>query len=219
MIRNLKGLGLCLVAVLALGAVLASSASARFEGEGAGTITLTRSANTNQVFTVTAGGLAVTCTTVGGEGSGTGGITEDVTFAPTYSGCTHPAGTAHVSMNGCKYTFTSAAGTTNSTVHITGCNAGKKIVITVTSFGFSVCTYEIGEQTPAGTVENTNLGSGTTREVQVHSKVTGIVSTRTQGSEGICGPESSTTGTYSGSVTVTGEDPTTKAHRGIRAVA
>lgn len=217
MTRNFKALGLALVASLALGAVVASSASAAFEAEST-PVRVTRSANNTQVFTYQEEGAQVQCSTVGGSGEQTTSPTTDFRFNPTYSGCTVPGiGTAVVSMNGCGYTFTANTGSTNLNAasfqtHLV-CPEGATITITISSIFGDVCTLHLGSQTTSGTITGSNVGSGTTREVKVTSNVTGVSGTRTGSS--LCGPTSSTTGTYTGEVTTTGENPSTNAHIGI----
>ncbi|HEX5593648.1 MAG TPA: hypothetical protein VFX35_09920 [Solirubrobacterales bacterium] len=204
---------LALAAMLALGAVVVASASAQFEAESV-PVRVTRSANNTQEFTYNEG-ITVKCTTVGGSGEETVTPNTDTRFNPTYTGCTVPAigGKAIVNMTGCGYTFTSAAKSTSMTTHIV-CPEGKVIDITVYDiFENDVCTLTIGAQTPAGTITGSNIGAGTTREVKIASNLSGIVGTRDGSS--LCGPATSTTGTYKGEVTTTGENPITNAHIGI----
>lgn len=213
MIRNLKALGLALVAVLALGAITASSALAAFEAEGT-PVRVTRSANNTQEFTYNEG-VVTKCTTVGGSGEQAISPSEDFRFNPTLSGCTFPAfgATAEVSMNGCGYTFTSAMGSTSMSTHI-ACPEGQSIDITVKTFGSTLCDLHIAPQTPGGTIAASNVGSGTTREFKISLNVNGISGTRTGSS--LCGPATSTTGTYSGEVNLTGETTgPAPAHVGI----
>ncbi|HEX5593647.1 MAG TPA: hypothetical protein VFX35_09915 [Solirubrobacterales bacterium] len=213
MIGNVKAFGLALVAMLALGAVVVASASAQFEAESV-PVRVTRSANNTQEFTYNEG-ITVKCTTVGGSGEQTATPSTDFRFNPTYTGCTVPAigGKAEVNMTGCGYTFTSAAKSTSMTTHIV-CPEGKSIDITVYDiFGTDVCTLNVGPQTPAGTITGSNAGAGATREVKIASNLSGIVGTRTGSS--LCGPATSTSGTYVGEVTSTGENPTTNLHVGI----
>ncbi|HEX5593649.1 MAG TPA: hypothetical protein VFX35_09925 [Solirubrobacterales bacterium] len=213
MIRNFKAFGLALGAMLVMGVVVAASASAQFEAETV-PVKVTRSANNTQEYTYNEG-ITVKCTTVGGSGEQTVTPSTDFRFNPTYTGCTVPAigGTAIVNLTGCGYTFTSAAKSTSMTTHIV-CPEGKLIHITVYDvFGTDLCTLYVGPQTPAGTITGSNLGAGTTREVKIASSLSAITGTRSGSS--LCGPEHSTTGTYKGEVTVTGENPTTNAHIGI----
>jgi hypothetical protein len=212
MIRNIKALSLALVAVFALSAVVAGSASAAFRSEAAST-QVTRSANNASVFQYQSSGIKVECKLVEGTGSFTGTTSTEFVTAPEYSGCSTVLGPADVKFNGCTYRFTSAVGSTAITVHIE-CPAGKQIEVTVTDGSeTSICTLDIRSQTPGGIITGSNVGSGTTRETKIASASTGIVAERTGSS--LCGPLTSSTGTYSGEITGTGENPTTKAHVGI----
>ena len=189
--RTFKVLGLALVAVLALSAVIASAASAaeNFVAEEAATVSV--SSNETQVFTYTAGGAQVKCTGTQVSAAVTTSSPE-VTATPSYSGCTGPGGiTAHVQFNGgCDFLFT-----INGQVHV--CPGGGTVTIVVTG----LCTYHFSAQT-VSVVTYDNIGSGTTKEVKLTPEVTGITATNTNPGF-LCGPESSTTGTYSGSVTLT----------------
>jgi len=200
--RTLKVLGL-LAAVFAFSAVLASAASATTTFTAESEAKLTVSANETQVFTYTAGGAQVKCTGVSVTATAPASSTS-ISATPSYSGCTGPGGiTAHVSFNGeCSETFKA-----NGQVEV--CPTKGTVTINVTG----LCTYHFSAQT-VGTVAYDNIGSGTTREVKLTPSVTGITATNTNPGF-LCGPESSTTGTYSGSVTLTGENSAGTAHIGV----
>lgn len=209
MIRNLKVMGLALVALLAM-SVLASSASAQFESEAAET-RLTVSSNDMQKFAPAKGGTAVECTTIslGTASVQSGKANTTVTINPTYSNCETFLGSATaVTTNGCQYVFHSAAGSTTGTTDVE-CPAGKVIEITVGS----ICKYTIGTQTGLSSVKFSNKGTGTTREVVVEPNVEGITSTRTT-NDFFC-PAGGTTGTYVGNATTTGETTTGTTHIGV----
>jgi hypothetical protein len=213
MSTKLKALTLAIGAMAAVGAFAAGPASARFESEATQT-TLTTSANNTQVFQYQAEGIKLTCTTVTSTGTFNGTATTEATFVPEkYGGCSTILGPAHVHDNGCVFLRTVALGSTAATTHLT-CSGTNKVEYTITdNSGNRLCTVKTGSQTPGGTSTGSNTGSGTTREVVITSAMTGITATR-EGSA-LCGPASSTTGTYSGSITYTGENPLTKAHVGI----
>jgi hypothetical protein len=198
MIRNLKAMALALVALLAMSAFAAATASAQFESE-AETTTLSVSSSGMQKFAPTAGGTDVECTTISLDSSTqTSKKTTTVTIQPTYSNCETFLGAATaVKTNGCKYVFHSAAGSTSGTNDVV-CPAGSVIEINVGS----ICRYTIGSQNNLGTVSFKNTGAGSTREVIVEPKVTGITSTRTT-NDFFC-PAAGSTGTYTGTSTVTG---------------
>jgi hypothetical protein len=212
MIRRLKTLGLCLPAVRALSAVVAGSASAQFESEGTAT-TVTRSVNNVQSFQYQAEGMKVECKIVEGTGTIKGTATTEFEWAPEYKECSTALGPIDVNFNGCSYQFTAPVALRSLTLHII-CPAGKRITTTVTDgSGNSICTLNVGPQTPGGTITGSNVGTGTTREIKVSLATTGIVTERTGST--LCGPATSSTGTYSGDVTFTGRNPTTGAHVGI----
>jgi hypothetical protein len=213
MTRNLKTLGLALVAVMALAAVAASSASAQFEAESA-PVTLTRSSNAMQKFAPTKGGTAVECTTIALSNS-TQGATPATTVEvfPTYSNCESILGLAtSVTTNGCSYLFHLAAATTTGTTDVK-CPTGKVIEIFVGGESSPFCKYTIGAQSGLSSVSFKNTGAGTTREVIVEPNVGGITSTRTVSGFGC--PSAGSTGTYIGSSTVTGENAAGTTHIGV----
>jgi hypothetical protein len=208
--RTLKVFGLALVAVFAMSAVVAATASAtqhQFHS-GSTNTTLTVSSNATQAFTYETGGMVVSCTTVGGSGEVSGvQTTTEVTFKPTYSGCT--AGsfiTVQVDMNGCDYLLTidpNKETVSNGPVHIKCPTEGgvqKQITITFKLFGGLLCSFHIPEQTPDGVADYANNGSA---QVDVTPTQTGIDATRQGNSE--CGSATSSTGTYTGRVQVKGE--------------
>jgi hypothetical protein len=220
MSRNLKILGLAVVAMLAMSAVAASAASAKHHfnapnapTDGTGTQT------TQNIFQTPAG--EVKCNTATFSGTQGAVNANEVTVAPHYTNCTAFFFTAHVNMNGCTYKFTTPTGTVNST-QFTGepphiiCPAGAQIQITVT-VPFAHCTINVPAQTPtSGNVTYQNQGAGTTRDVLVTSGVTGIHST---GSGGVCGG-ASTNGSYTGSVTLKGyQDGNHAIHEPIQILA
>ncbi len=202
MIRNLKALGLAVLAVCALGAVSASSASAFFTSS-VEHVSVSGSQTTNHVFTTSVGTVTCKKATFAGTSIGTAKegqfTTESQTVTPTYGECTAFGFGATVTTTGCTYKFTrtgtDGTGTPIGPVHVE-CEAGKKIKIVAAGF----CTMEVGPQTPEGHVSFKTTfppGNGlTVEDVDVKSTVTGIKY------EGNCG--SGTNGTYSGEATVRG---------------
>jgi hypothetical protein len=196
MTRNLKALFLALVAVFALSAIGASAAQAettkftavetKENGEHPHvTTTGTVVQTSNQVFETGTTGK-VTCTETSGEGSITGGEAETVEGETlTYSDCTFAttATNATVTMNGCKYTFTTPE--TITTNEATGkvdlfCPTGKVIEIHVytaggTSHGTSLCTITVyaDETTVTGGKEE-KLGGHVIYKNQVTTKPTDV---------------------------------------------
>jgi hypothetical protein len=188
MIRNLKALGLALVAVLAMSVMAASAAQgAAFKSE-AGTTFLSGSQVTENVFTTAAGKVKCKKATFSGEVTGTS-VTE-LTIIPLYEECTAFGQSAKVTMEGCDYDFDVTTATTGH-VKIT-CPPEKHITVHVTSGN---CSLTIFGQTPGvPTVDFTNQGGpGNTRDVLVTSTVSQIEYT-VDGPGTICG----TAGTYKG---------------------
>jgi hypothetical protein len=217
MSRNIKVLGLALVAMLAMSAVVASAASAtafNFKSETVPTQLTGKQHAGNDVFTTDAG--KVECTEATYLGEQTVSPVNNVSVVPTYTGCT-AFGFANtpIDVNGCSYKFTAItkeAGNFEGAVDII-CPAGK--VIEVTAFG---CTVTIGSQTGLKKVTYTNVGAGTTREVTVDVNLTGIkYEEHNKGIFPTCANNTvaTTNGTYVGAGLVTGENPGTKAHHGI----
>jgi hypothetical protein len=194
MIRNLKALGLALVALVALSALVASSASAageRFHSEVEPTILTGTNTNTH-VFA--AGSAHVECTEATFRGTATLKTEATQTVHPTYNGCTFLGEPATVDTTGCNYVFSSETVAGVLPVEIE-CTSG--YAIKVTSPG---CTLTFGAQKNTGGVTVTNEGSGTTRDSKVVSS-TGATFTK---SGSLCFLVSGTTGTYTGTTTVKG---------------
>jgi hypothetical protein len=197
MIRNLKVLGLAVVAALALTAVIASAAQATAKftvGASSGTIKSTQT--TEQVFTTSAG--TVRCTTANQEGSYTAASFTSLEVSATYSGCkAFGFLSATVAMNGCKYNFASQANeTTLANVDIV-CPAGKDITVTTTG-----CVVHVEPQTGLQHVTFQNGGGSPADDVNATATITGVKYTATSGCPG--GDEGTTTanGSLTGGATV-----------------
>lgn len=210
MIRNLKILGLTMVAMAAIAGVAAASASAHFHAENAGTTSVTGSQTNTHEFTVNTG--TVTCSTANFGGSQSGETAESLTITPVYEGCTNSLlGSMTVNMNGCYYTFTVTETTTETTtdgaVHII-CETGKEIEVKRTS-GTQVCTVKVPPQTPVGGIEYHNktdeAGVPKTMYVEVTANVTGLHYTQS-GILCLGGTGSFTNGTYTGKVKEVGKN-------------
>lgn len=219
MIRNLKALGLALVAAFAMSGVAASAASAdSFTTEKAPVnVTGTTDPGTTESVVTTAG--SVTCHGVY-IGTVSNVSTTTIEVAPTYNNCTalgFPGSVVHV--NNCKYVFhiNSAAGVTTGTVDIV-CPAGEELTVTALSAGTLKCTIHIGTQTDLSSVTYTSVGSGTTREVTVNVLITNLKYKHTSaGATGLgkCTKGSATNGTYSGKAIVTAREDPGSNHVGI----
>jgi hypothetical protein len=220
MIRNLKVLGLAMVAVLAMSAMVASAASAHeFKSEAAST-QLTGKQVGEHVFT--AEGNEVKCTTATFNGTQSGTEADEVTIHPEYGKGLDPEGnpgkcrfsalTATVTTTGCDYKFdseTSEAG--HATTQVV---CAEKSNITISLSG---CTITIGAQTVDGGVSFDNEGSGTTQQVKVTATATGIDYSASGFGCSLAGIKTGahSDGTYNGTTTVTGEKPSTVEHVGI----
>jgi len=209
MIRKVKVMGLALVAVFAMTAVAASAASAaeaHFKWPS-GTTKLTASqaaTSGEQVFTTKFG--TVKCQEVSGSATVTG------TEATTVTGeniryndtgkttCRAPFGTtATIEMNGCHYQFNAGTLVTgkeesNGSVTLKGCNATGHITINATG-----CVITVAQEQILSPVTYRASGGVVT--------IVPSVSNITYSASGIlCSGSGLTGGTYTGNVTVTGNN-------------
>ena len=197
MSRNLKALGLALIAAMAMTAVAAQAASAH-EFTSASNSTVVTATGTNHVFD--ANGVKVTCTAFF-KGTQTGKIADTLTVRPVYSNeekiCETPIGKAQIDTKGCDYIFDSeTSGAGDATVSVS-CSAGHSIKITGTA-----CTITVGSQTPAGGVSFTNEAAG---DVKVTATATGIHYTTSGFGCALVGlPGTGVNGTYTGTATAQG---------------
>jgi hypothetical protein len=197
MTRALQMIGFLSLNVLLAGALFAPGASAQFESESEST-TVTTSSNAMQKFAPSEGGAAVECTKKNNKGliKLIGSI---LVLIGSYESCETFLGAAtSIKTNGCQFVLKAAKGSTTGTVDIE-CEAGKAIEVSVGS----ICKYTIGTQTGLSSVSFKNTGAGTTREIIMEPNVKGITSTRTT-NDFFC-PAAGSTGTYTGSETLTGE--------------
>jgi hypothetical protein len=195
--RNLKALGLALIAVFAISAIASSAASANQFHSSVANTTWQRTSSENQEFEYESEGIAIACTTAGGSGQTTAQTVAELTIAPTYSGCTAEGivfSSAEVRMNECQYLFTLQASQNHGPLHIK-CAPEEEITITVKVFGISICTLYIDEQTPTGNASWANNGGAQVNVLFGQSKIIAI----RQGTEE-CGAAESQTGTLQGKV-------------------
>lgn len=211
MLRNLKTLGLIVVAALAIGAVGASPASAapQFHFESEHTI-ITGTQITANEFAFDAG--KVKCGVMNFDGTSAVLTTTTVTLKPTFENCKIKKGEveaeATFTFNNCNFLFHLGA----NTEHLTG-TMGIECPDFVVEIDTPECTITIPEQGNLGTVTYTNEGEETTRSVIFDLSI-GEIHYVEHGAG--CANETQTTnnGTYTGKVTITGEN-TVGAHRGI----
>jgi hypothetical protein len=232
MIRNLKALGLALVAVFAMSALAASAAQAT-----AGTLTtfpagLTVIATSEQVgehqFVLTdheilPGAFAtIKCESV--TFTSTAGIATGATawtVAPSYPRCLafglgQPA---TITTTGCDYVLKTGTPTTDGLGwHVAtdiACTGGAVIQIVV-----ATCEVQIGAQSGLITSQVTNSGAAspeTARDLLLHTKITGLKYTVTKDAIGcpLKGTGSFSKGDYNGTTTVKARDSVTTAAVGI----
>jgi hypothetical protein len=214
MIRNLKALGLAMVAVFAMSALVASAAQATvstFTPEKGEAATIHGVQSTTHNFQV--GSRTLTCGTATFLGSVTGNTT-DTKIVPTYENCdTKPvlgiSFPAVVTMNSCYYTFTGentvATGQYGVSVHVE-CDSGDEIVIHVKSGSNDICTLTIKPQTATG-LTATNDTSTKPDDVVLHANST--VQTTIHGT--LCGGTENTNQEFNSVYT---GDTTIKAYHG-----
>jgi hypothetical protein len=185
-------LGLLLALALAIGAVGPAGASAfdQFHFETGFTTELKgEQVNTNQFEFL--GYEPVKCSTTKLTGSNFGSTVNQVTVHPEYSGCTaFGFASTDVKTTGCNYILEGASSP------VIECESGKKIEITPTVFGSSVCTLTIGAQTLLGTVDYENQGKESSRDIRLNFTDTTFLY-----SEGACGVKSPL-GHYTGQITL-----------------
>jgi hypothetical protein len=176
MSRNLKALGLALVAVFALSALAASSAWAADKFTAAKSPVVVTGTSHSDKLTLTNPHITVQCTTSSFSATYTNGATEitlDTTFTGTvqqtsgtheHCSATNPPTKATVSMEGCDFDLTgsttgSDGGATDATTSLT-CPAGKEVKY-ATNGG---CTLTFPAQTPTeGGVTYVNEPGGKVR--------------------------------------------------------
>ena len=222
--RNLKTLGLALVAAFALSAVVASAASAEtahftVQGIGAGETAGVKGTQVGSpTNTFTKNGLTMTCATatVTGKALSTGPEPSTITLEPTYSGC-HVviAGltkTVTVTMNGCAYIYRatknteSVAFSADLTIECEVAGPKKIEIHTYSTAGTEVgttCTTDITpHQTITGTIQLTNEPAATPDDILAHINVTFPVHNTIQGA--LCGQNAIESTTWHGTFTLQG---------------
>jgi hypothetical protein len=216
MIRNLKALGLALVAVFAMSVVVASAASASeftgLNGKGAhegGTFSGTQTAT--HLFNATGSSEfgQVTCETATFAGTSANGTDTNPTVTPTYEKCHVVLGSTKfpvdVRTNGCTYKFSITGGSEDKFTGTAAveCPTASPIEVEVTTAGGGTkkCLDTIGPQSGLNNVtyEN-NTAAG---DLVVKTETNNVVNT-TSGGLLNCGVSNGEhkTGSYQGSTTV-----------------
>lgn len=206
---KLKALGLSLLAATAFGAVAVMSASAteggHFVTTGNTHTTIEAHVDAKTPLHLKIHGLngEVGCATQTHHGTNTTETFTSVTITPTYAGCT-TTGTetsVPVDVNGCTYTFTVAAGTTDTTeqtAHLL-CPAGQSIKVTHPN-----CTVTVHPQTVNGGITyTTETNVLNIHDIKMHVNVQFSLT-----KHGLCQFVSPTTGTGTlvGTPTVTAKN-------------
>jgi hypothetical protein len=222
MIRNLKVLGLGIMAVLAMSAVAASAASADiFTSESSPVRITSKESGSGLVWTFTAG--TVKCKEASYTASSVVMPTSTVTMTPSYpaktaggeQNCTGFGFPAEINTNGCVYKST-IGGTTTGNMEIL-CPEGKEITVTAVSAGITKCVVHFGSQTFIGITTYSNTGFGTTREIEDSTFGVKVVKYKHTAGAGVgsCTSGSSSEGSYSSTTIWTGENLAGTAHIGL----
>jgi len=213
MTRNLKALGLALVAVFAMSAMAASAAQAESTayltaGSAEKPVTIEGVQTTANVFGRS--GRTVTCETANFAGGTVEGSVTELTVVPEYANCHSVVlGTkfpATVTMNSCDYQFTGtkvgSAYTVRSDLECS--KDGDQVEIHVYSNAEHtsvLCTIDIPEQTNLDTITLTNSSGVTPDDVNADINVGGITSTETNPGL-LCGPTETSSSTLTGGATL-----------------
>jgi hypothetical protein len=212
--RNLKVLGLALVAILAMSAMMASAASAASFTSSQATTTLTGEQVTANVFTVN--GQTVTCGITKFHAHTSATQVASVTVTPTYTNC-KAFGFAEAKITG--FGHYGEASKCDYVLYASGkadlvCPAGQEITIEAGN-----CVVHVKPQTNLGSITYTTGTEFGVHDLTLDLNLTNIHAVTTGGFLCPLGPaEHKTTftnSTLTGSVTVVGEDPVTHAPVGI----
>lgn len=227
MIRNLKVLGLAMVAILAMSAMVATAASAQGKLTSDGPVTLDGvEAGAASENALTSFGGETRCPGSTYTGHEVGSTTKlvpsgstAVTLTPHYNqpNCVSVSGgssfSSTVDMNSCDYVLdlgaTSGAGYA-VTATVVCKNVGDHILVTQfssDSHAFRVCSVTVGPQSVTGAVAS----NGTGGHINLKGTFTGVDATRS----GLCGASTTETGEFHINATVSG----TNAEKGATAVS
>ncbi len=233
MTRNLKMLGLALVAVFALSVVLGQAAMAektvqrpyQFISDGDWTSLSAAQGAPGDVFETDAK-LPIKCSTAAYSGSIGETAPTTLTLTPAYSGCTFGGFAADVITTGCSYVIHAdqQLGTETEggaidwenkyqTTTTIDCSAGKDITVIATQAGITKCTVHIPPQDMGTgvTLTNEETGGGV-KDIKSHIEFSNIKYSQTEGTGlGKCATADNTTnGKYVGSNTISGKNTTSE---------
>ena len=198
MIRNLKSLGLALVAVFAMSALTASAASAAEEFHTTVEPAIWKAeqeAAAPVKFNIWGG--AIECKTTTFKTTVKTKTTAFLNFTPTFKECTYGTRETKIATNGCTYNFTGATtASKDGPIHIE-CPVGKEIEMTIEKLVPS-CTIFIGTQSTSNGVNYTNLATDITGKMTATLKFTKV-----QGSGNTCEEiKKQGQGEYTGGLTI-----------------
>lgn len=218
--RNLKALGLSMVAALALGSMIASAAQA--EGHfkaGKYPASLTGKSTSAHTFSFAGGVRKISC----GESTFTSSEAlaaeaESVGIWWNYKFCSDNGGhPLWILSNGCSLTWSVTSllsSTTAAGAQSFNCPAGQEFEWVIfanaedEAKGIPMCTYGIPAQGPLGTIGYKNIGSGTTASVDMEMNISSIQVNVLVGAKLLCGAKagSTTTAQYTGNLNLTAKN-------------
>lgn len=232
MTRNIKALGLALLAAFAFSALAVQTASAdttkhQFATTGEAPTVLTGEQEAGEgkhKFTV--GEATLTCEHVTFSGTVSGTEADHVSVVPSYTECHDSSGSVPVTVhvNGCTFTFHSdteetgegESATTHAPVDIV-CPSGKEITITI-SEAEKPCVVHVPPQTGLHGVTYTNITENEKDAVTVTATVNDIKATSTGGFiclvSGLSSEVKEHKSVYTGATTVTGFKDLSSAEEG-----
>jgi len=209
MTRNLKALGLSMVAVLAMSAFVASAAHAEAGEVTAGAYPATISGVQTNENVLSNGVRSVTCATASLTGT-LSAASSTVSITPSYSNCSgNGSTTATVNTNGCSYllhvTTQTSESTGTGTVDVV-CPEGKRIQIDIWATGQhpagpKLCRLEVPAQNGVngGEYHNVTAPSGK-KGIELTFNANNVRVLRVEGTSTACGAAEKVNGTYTGNV-------------------
>jgi hypothetical protein len=210
MIRNLKALGLSVVAVFAMTAIVASVAHAEPATIQAGSYTASVSGAQTNENVLSNGIRSVTCANATLKGVLAAASTT-ITIEPAYSNCTgNGSTTATVNTNGCDYTLhvvTKTATDTGTGSVTVDCPAGKSIQVDIWATGKlhsenKLCRLEVPAQGPVSGIEWHDItpAAPAKKTVLLTLNINTLRVLRTEGTAVNCGAAEKTNATYVGNI-------------------
>ncbi len=173
MLSKARRLSLLPVVVLAVIAPAASASAHEFHSEEApAIIEADQIAGQPYIWEIgeKEGGAKVECSEAHLAGTAANNPTPSITVHPSVSGCKFGGNNAEFKAEGCNYVLRGATSAEGHGAFEIECEGTNKIKIVVPS----LCTLEIGQQTPAKGVHYENTGAGTSRDVDLITTATGI---------------------------------------------